>query len=750
MNLLSRLPFIGGRNGTHEEAAPVVDDEVHARLGPSLSDLFEIEMVAEDYILTRGQQKIVVFETRGNEITAPILGAYAGALNALEFGIQILIRQHPPRLGPMRREMRENRAQDLTESLVGAAESLDTMLDTIEKSRDMAMDRRFYVLCEEKNVEDLAAVLTHAQLDYYRMGGEVLRDFVFGAALGITSDDMDPEGVVDVEINRRYIRMGDNAVRQTFNLRQWPRAVSVHLIGSLLQTGIAMDLSIHVHSISPNAAASHLEWQRVRLQSAATMSIKRSGSVSSATELGLEDVMRLRDLVQRGAERLFSVGFYVTIHAEDEDGLNSARTAMANHFNASLGRLDEMRYRQKQGAITTMPLARNAGGGWRMVDTSSLVVVYPFSPPDLDTRYGTVIGYDMRARSLISYDAYDGTWVNANTTVLARSGGGKSFSTKLAIVRNLTRDIRTYVIDPEGEYVDLARYAGGRVIVPGMPGQGLNPFSIQESDVEEYYARIASLRRLIEVMVGERLNAEHRALLDMCLSLYYKKFKENQSFHHFHEYLTSDEAPDGARWFATLLSPFSSGTLSNLMSDHGEDILANEKNITVFDLHMVEPDMRPAAAMVCTETVWSLAMQDQRPRQLTVDEVWSIIQHPEGSAFMVNLAKRARKYKLGLLSITQDVQDLLMTDESAGIKGNAGRALLQSSAFKLLLQQDPAAARAVGDAFDLDEDTTRWLTTCPRGQGLLISERGKFPIRIDATPEETEIIEWRGRSALVS
>ena len=296
MNLLSSLPFIGNRNGTHEDAAPADADETQAGMGPSLSDLFEIEMIAEDYILTRGQQKIVVFETRGNEITAPILGAYAGALNALEFGIQILIRQHPPRLGPMRREMREKRAQDLTEKLNGAAESLDNMLDRIEKSRDMAMDRRFYVLCEEKNVEDLAAVLTHAQLDYYRMAGEVLRDFVFGAALGMTSDDMDSEGEVDVEINRRYIRMGDNAVRQTFNLRQWPRAVSIHLIGSLLQTGIAMDLSIHIHSISPNAAASHLEWQRVRLQSAATMSIKRSGSVSSATELGLEDVMRLRDL----------------------------------------------------------------------------------------------------------------------------------------------------------------------------------------------------------------------------------------------------------------------------------------------------------------------------------------------------------------------------------------------------------------------------------------------------------------------
>ncbi len=147
--------------------------------------------------------------------------------------------------------------------------------------------------------------------------------------------------------------------------------------------------------------------------------------------------------------------------------------------------------------------------------------------------------------------------------------------------------------------------------------------------------------------------------------------------------------------------------------------------------------------MVCTETVWAAAARDPRPRLLVVDEVWSIMQHPEGAAFMVSMAKRARKHRLGLQFITQDVQDLLSEDSSRTITGHSGRALLQNAAFKLLLQQDAAAINTVGEAFDLPEELQRWLLSCPRGDGLLLARGNRFPVRIEATTEETQVIEWR-------
>ena len=144
-------------------------------------------------------------------------------------------------------------------------------------------------------------------------------------------------------------------------------------------------------------------------------------------------------------------------------------------------------------------------------------------------------------------------------------------------------------------------------------------------------------------------------------------------------------------------------------------------------MRLLEPELRPAAAMVCTETVWAAAAQDPKPRLLVVDEVWSIMQHPEGAAFMVSMAKRARKHRLGLQFITQDVQDLLSEDTSRTITGHSGRALLQNAAFKLLLQQDAAAISTVGDAFDLPQDLQRWLLSCPRGDGLLLAKGQPLP-----------------------
>ena len=307
----------------------------------------------------------------------------------------------------------------------------------------------------------------------------------------------------------------------------------------------------------------------------------------------------------------------------------------------------------------------------------------------------------MRACAPIVYDPWDGTHLNANTAVLARSGSGKSFATKLGVLRGLCRGVVAYVIDPEGEYADMARSAGGRVLSPGVAGQGMNPFVIDRADPEELLQRIGSLRRLIEVMVGERLSAERRAALDHALAGYYARPSERTGFRDFYAFLEEND-PEG---LSKLLRPFATGSLRRLLSDKGDDLLRNETLVTVFDLRLLEPELRPAAAMVCTETVWAAAARDPKPRLLVVDEVWSIMQHPEGAAFMVSIAKRARKHRLGLQFITQDVQDLLSEDTSRTITGHSGRALLQNAAFKLLPQQDAAAISTVADAFDLPVDS---------------------------------------------
>ncbi|MYA00648.1 MAG: DUF87 domain-containing protein [Chloroflexi bacterium] len=541
-----------------------------------------------------------------------------------------------------------------------------------------------------------------------------------------------------MQIHQRHVQLGPRMAR-SLHLAKWPRSLAPGFLQQLMATGAPMDIALHLGPIPSEQAARQLEWQKVRFESARSLSLRRGKTMSPEAEIALEDVTRLRDDIQRGRERLFHASLSLTLHADDPDTLDELTQRASAHFAAALGRLDPLPFRQREGLLSTQPLSLNAVAAWRTLDTSSVARCFPFSPPDLDTRSGALYGIDMRACAPIVYDPWDGTHLNANTAVLARSGSGKSFATKLGVLRGICRGVVAYVIDPEGEYADMARSAGGRVLSPGVAGQGMNPFVLDRSDPEELLQRIGSLRRLIEVMVGERLSAERRAALDHALASYYARPSERTGFRDFYRFLEEDD-PEG---LAKLLRPFASGSLRHLLSDEGDDLLHNEALVTVFDLRLLEPELRPAAAMVCTETVWAAAARDPRPRLLVVDEVWSIMQHPEGAAFMVSMAKRARKHRLGLQFITQDVQDLLSEDHSRTITGHSGRALLQNAAFKLLLQQDAAAISTVADAFDLPEDLQRWLVSCPRGDGLLLAKGERFPIRIEATPEETEVIEWR-------
>ena len=696
--------------------------------------------------------RVGVCEVMGLELDEPKLGAFAGALNACDFPIQLLVRQHPPRLERLRKNLEEAQPGDLPPQTQAAAESLRRLLTNLE-SRDGILDRRFYAVCEFGRFDDLRGLLMRAGLSVHPLRGRQLRMLLLASALGGTPAEVDEETPVSVEVNRQDMRVGRRLTR-SLHLGRWPRSLAPGFLQGLMSAGAPMDLSVHLGPIPAEQAARTLEWQKVRFESAQSLSLKRGRTMSPEAEIALEDVTRLRDEVQRGRERLFHSSLSVTLHAKDEAALKEMTQRAKAHFAATLGKLDALAFRQREGMLSTLPLNLNAVAVWRTLDTSSLARLFPFSPPDLDTRSGTLYGIDLRACAPVVYDPWDGTHLNANTAVLARSGSGKSFATKLGVLRGVTRGITAYVIDPEGEYADMARAAGGRVLSPGVPGEGMNPFVIERGDSEELLQRIGSLRRLIEVMVGESLGAERRASLDHALAGYYSQHwvparlpdgkagtGGRTGFKDFYEYLMNDEAGDGD--MARLLRPFATGSLRHLLSDEGGDLLGSEAPVTVFDLRLLEPELRPAAAMVCTETVWAAAAQDPKPRLLVVDEVWSIMQHPEGAAFMVSMAKRARKHRLGLQFITQDVQDLLSEDSSRTITGHSGRALLQNAAFKLLLQQDAAAISTVGDAFDLPEDLQRWLLACPRGDGLLLAQGHRFPVRIEATPEETAVIEWR-------
>ncbi len=583
------------------ESAPCGTTEAAPKPPPELPLFFMLSHLDDDGPVRLDGVKLGVCEVMGLEIDEPKLGAFAGALNALDFPAQLLIRQHPPRLGGLRDKLGEAQPGNLPPQAEAASESLRRLLTDLE-ARDGILDRRFYAVCEFSRFDELRGLLARAGLSVHPLNGRRLGMLMLASALGGAPAEMDEETPVEVELGRRDVRIGHRLAR-SLHLGRWPRSLAPGFLQGLMAAGAPMDLSIHLGSIPAEQAARTLEWQKVRFESAQSLSFKRGRTMSPEAEIALEDVTRLRDEVQRGKERLFHASLSITLHAKDEASLKEMTQRAKAHFAATLCKLDPLAFRQREGILSTLPLALNAVAEWRSLDTSSLARLFPFSPPDLDTRSGTLYGIDLRACAPVVYDPWDGTHLNANTAVLARSGSGKSFATKLGVLRGLTRGVTAYVIDPEGEYADMARAAGGRVLSPGVPGEGMNPFVIERGDSEEMLQRIGSLRRLIEVMVGERLSADRRASLDHALAGYYAQTRERTGFRDFYRYLQEDESGDPG--LARLLRPFATGSLRNLLSDEGDDLLSNEALVTVFDLRLLEPELRPAAAMVCTETVWA-------------------------------------------------------------------------------------------------------------------------------------------------
>ena len=513
-----------------------------------------------------------------------------------------------------------------------------------------------------------------------------------------------------MEIGRRDVRIGGHLTR-SLHLGRWPRSLAPGFLQGLMAAGAPMDLSVHVGPIPAEQAARTLEWQKVRFESAQSLSFKRGRTMSPEAEIALEDITRLRDEVQRGRERLFHASLSVTLHAKDEASLREMTQRRRPTSPATLGKLDNLAFRQREGLLSTLPLALNAVAEWRSLDTSSIARLFPFSPPDLDTRSGTLYGIDMRACSPVVYDPWDGTHMNANTAVLARSGSGKSFATKLGVLRGITRGITAYVISPRASTRTWPAQPEG-----GWLSGRHEPFVIDKGDSEEMLQRIGSLRRLIEVMVGESLGAERRASLDHALAGYYAQPRERTGFRDFYKYLQEDEAGDAG--LARLLRPFATGSLRHLLSDEGDDP-AGQRGPG----HRLRPaPLGTGAASRRRDGLHRDGVGRGRPGPQTPPAGGRRgVEHyaaPRGRGLHGQHGEARPQAPAGLQFITQDVQDLLSEDTSRTITGHSGRALLQNAAFKLLLQQDAAAAiRTVGDAFDLPEDLQRWLLSCPRGTG---------------------------------
>ncbi|MGW4795344.1 VirB4 family type IV secretion system protein [Nonomuraea sp. NPDC004297] len=534
-------------------------------------------------------------------------------------------------------------------------------------------------------------------------------------------------GPSSLKINARSVEFSDG-VCASFAIAGYPREVGAGWLEPLTGYPGHLDVSLHIEPVPPLIAAQRLRRQLARLESASTS----SRTPDFATEAAADDAAELAASLARGHGRLFRVGLYLTVHAADAEELD-AEVQHVKALTASL-LLDAhpTTFRAMQGWTATLPLGTDALKTRRTFDTSALAAAFPFASPDLRPRLGetpVLFGLNAYSSGVVLWDrfAHD----NHNSVTIARSGAGKSYFTKLEVLRLLFHQVEVCVVDPEDEYRRLSDAVGGTVLGLGTPGVCFNPFDLPASAEDDALDRRAMfLQTLVATMLGEPLAAAMKAVLDKAVIATYAAHgitsdrrtwkRPTPLLADLVTMLEATAAPEASE-LAARLAPYVSGSYRSLFA--GPTTTRPDGHLIVFSLRDLPEETRPVGMLLALDAIWRRVSNpaDRRRRLVVVDEAWTLMRENEGARFLYRLAKSARKHWAGLAVVTQDAADLLGSD--------LGKAVVSNASTQVLLRQAPQAIDEIAEAFDLTEGERLFLLSAGQGEGLVcggVGDRAAF------------------------
>ncbi|MEU5994975.1 ATP-binding protein [Spirillospora sp. NPDC047418] len=524
-----------------------------------------------------------------------------------------------------------------------------------------------------------------------------------------------------LRVSASSLEMADGCCA-SFAVTGYPREVGAGWLEPLLTYPGRLDVSLHIEPIPPMVAAQRLRRQLARLESSARANAEAGRLADFSAEAAADDAADLASSLARGDGRLFRVGLYLTVHAWGTEELD-AEVQQVRALAASL-LLDAQptTFRAMQGWVSTLPLGTDAIRQRRTFDTSALAASFPFASPDLNAPAGSnevLYGVNVASSGVVVWDRF--AQDNHNSVVLARSGAGKSYFTKLEALRLLYHGVEVSVIDPEDEYRALAETTGGTHLGLGAKGVAFNPFDLPTDQGDDTLIRRALFTQtLVAAMLGEALTPAARPVLDRAVLAAYAARGINSApstwtrpaplLADLVEQLAISSHPEGEA-IAERLTPYVAGSYKELFAQ--ATTTRPDGHLVVFSLRDLPEEVKSVGVLLALDAIWRKVANpaDRRPRLVIVDEAWMLMKEAEGARFLYRLAKSARKHWAGLTVVTQDAADLLASD--------LGRAVVANSATQILLRQAPQAITAVGDAFALSEGERAFLLSAERGEGLL-------------------------------
>jgi len=561
------------------------------------------------------------------------------------------------------------------------------------------------------------------------MGASSLKDIIAPAAIEVDFDFL--------HIDNRYYR--------TLFVSGYPRFVSPNWLSPLINFDHTLDISMFIYPVETKGTLDDLRRKIAEMEAEISTDVQRGRVVNPSTQAKLEDALALQEQLAKGTEHFFQFGLYITIPADSLKELNEVTKEVQSTLGSLLIVTKITALQMEEGFKTTLPIGEDKLHIVRNMDTTSLATTFPFTSSELTANEGILYGVNENNGSLIIFDRFN--LENANSVVFGKSGSGKSYLIKLEILRSLMFGTEIIVIDPEEEYDKLCQAVGGEYIKFGFGSTSkINPFELPgkqtnlspEERKNSLGFKLLSLHSLFNIMMG-KLSPDENAILDRALVNAYKAKgitpdpdthqKEPPLLEDLYKVLLGMET-EKARLLANRLEKFVKGSMVGIFDQRSNINFQNP--FTVFSLKNVEGSLRPIVMFIILDYIWTKVREEIKKRIVVVDEAWYMMRHEDSANFLESIAKRARKYYLGLTTITQDVPDFLASPHGASI--------ITNSSIQILMKQHPAAIEKIGETFFLSQGEKSLLLSAGIGEGLFFAGENHVAMKVISSPEEHKLV----------
>jgi len=576
----------------------------------------------------------------------------------------------------------------------------------------------------KKQEEVKAAILPILPEEIYEAGMLDLQDVIAPHALKVSSRELD---------------LGEKIAR-TFFVISYPRFLTTGWFAPIINIDKVLDISIFIHPTDTNEMLRKFQRKVAEVQSQISSREQKGMVRDPMLDTAYVDLEHLRDSLQQAQERLFEVGLYLTIYGNTREEIDKTESEVRSILESRLVYIRPALFQQEQGFRSVLPFANDELNVHTKLNSAPLSSIFPFISFDLTSDRGILYGINRHNSSLVLFDRF--SLENYNSVTFAKSGAGKSYTTKLEILRSLMFDVEVIVIDPEREYEYLAETVGGRHFNISLSSEHhINPFDLaipreDENPADVLRSNIIALVGLFRIMLGG-LTPEEDAVIDKAITETYalKDITSEANFAQIEPPLLSDfelvlSGMEGSDSLVQRLSKYTKGTWSGFMN-RPTNVDMNKK-LVVFSVRDMEDDLKPVAMYIITHHIWNTVRKELRKRLLVIDEAWWMMRSADTASFLFSIAKRGRKYFLGISTITQDVSDFLNSPY--------GIPMITNSSIQLLLRQSPTSVDLVQQTFKLSDEEKYLLLESDVGEGIFFAGLKHVAIKIIASYTEDQII----------